>query len=157
MSRIHDILEDLRRRRHERRGEIRFFPPGTIAEIEEAVLRFASTVPRALADFYTTTNGLELGDFRIVPLIESIWVDPPMLAVQQWGNGDVDCIRIEGADDLDDPPVWFLGHDPPWVFEVSSSFSTWLAAVIDEYWTYGEIYSPWDCHVSRLRRLHSHK
>lgn len=154
MSRIHEILDDLRHRRSERRGEIQFFPPGTMAEIAEAVSMFADRAPQAFIDFYTMTNGLEIGYFRIAPLIETVWVDPPMLAVQHWGNGDSDCLRLEDAPDPDDPPVWFAGHDPHWVFQVCDRFSDWLERVSAEHWEHGEIYTPWACHLTGERRLY---
>jgi hypothetical protein len=117
------------------------------------LLPYSTFVPDELMQLYTASNGLTIGDFRIVSLKEMMWPALDSVALHFWGNGDQDAARIVRGQHACD--LIFFGHDPSWEFVVARSIGQWIDAVYSEWTRFGTVLDPWSCHVSQVDRLYT--
>lgn len=139
-------------RRRSRNIAFHTFAPAPRAAVLERFRPYSDLVPADLLDFFSHTNGLIIGAFRIASLNEIYWPEVSTAALHFWGNGDIDGAVIEPG--ARESPIVFLGHDPPWRFQVASGMYAWLQAVFEELVQFGAVLHPWDCYTNKVKRLY---
>jgi hypothetical protein len=111
--------------------------------------RLKVSYPTGAIDQYlqllSISNGLSALGLNICSSREQYGHGDDLLAFQNWGNGDFDCLLLTGPDA---GSIWFTNHNPDDRARIADSFVTWLAAAIDEATLRRTVWHPSD-HIGK--------
>lgn len=99
----------------------------------------------ALLALYSVSDGLEIANLHVCGLEEMFAYGRNMVAVQNWGNGDFDCLVLDDSV----PPhrcgsMVFANHQPDAIVRVGVSVQDWLEGIERELATRAEVLHPRD-------------
>ncbi len=102
-----------------------------------------------LLALYSVSDGLEIANLHVCGLEETFEYGRNMVAVQNWGNGDFDCIVLDDSV----PPhlcgsIVFANHQPDAIVRVGMNVQDWLEGIERELATRSEVLHPRDYHKS---------
>lgn len=103
----------------------------------------------ALLALYSVSDGFEIANLHVCGLEEMFEYGRNMVAVQNWGNGDFDCLVLDDSV----PPhrsgsVVFANHQPDAIVRVGMSVQDWLEGIERELATRAEVLHPRDYYKS---------
>jgi hypothetical protein len=107
---------------------------------EDLTARYGDGI-RQLVNLLLLSNGFEMGGLVVLSNREVYSYDDDLVAFQNWGKGDFDCVRV-GPEDAGS--VWFTNHSPTVRARVAGSISDWLIAVEAELLNRDTIWHPRD-------------
>ncbi|MCK4873925.1 MAG: SMI1/KNR4 family protein [Phycisphaerales bacterium] len=128
--------------------------PERLAALERAV---GHPLPSEYIDFMVTTDGLELLLHEILDLgRQGVIKEHRLITLQNWGNGDFDCLALEGSR-FPAGSIVFCNHNPGVAVKVADSITDWLRRLMEEIKATGGIYHPRDYWVPRdYKGVYSH-
>jgi SMI1/KNR4 family protein SUKH-1 len=121
-------------------------PLRRLAQHEQAI---EQELPEQYLDFWATTDGLQLGLHDILSLSRHVILkDHHLIRIVDWGNGDFDCVALEGSG-FPHGSIVFCNHNPDVAVQVAESILDWLKRLMEEHQAAHGICHPRDYWVPR--------
>lgn len=98
-------------------------------------------IRQSVADMWAVSNGAFVAGLQFLGSDEAYIYGGDLYAIQNWGNGDFDCVIFKGEDA---GKVCFANHQHDARSIVASSIGEWLCRLTTEMHEYGEIFHPKD-------------
>lgn len=114
----------------------------------ELIGKFEAThkvqLPGEYKELLMVSDGLDLFGVKLLAISEIIYLSKlHLLVFHEWGNGDCDCLAVEGSELLVGG-VFFLRRDLETPVAISPSLSLWIESVVGEVQQIGALLHPND-------------
>lgn len=115
-----------------------------IEDIRDFEYENGIVLPEDFASLLLFSNGINLFDIELLPLEEiEYFPDSQIISIHNWGNGDFDCLSLQGAH-YNIGSIVFMSHSEENLSFVSLNLREWVLGVIQEVRAFGTLLHPSD-------------
>lgn len=124
--------------------EVSVPPPLDARRLQEFMRQHSLDEGSELPQLLRFSDGLSVGGLSLCPEAEIFVYGQDLLAIQNWGNGDFDCLVLSDVLGWPTGAVVFTNHQSDVRVQVAKSIHEWLSLVRTELLRRGEVLHPRD-------------